>query len=102
MWENSESFLLGLPVRMIYSTYIAELSPILSLIEGPTFRSRHIRFYQKVPCHIRGLLNSAKILLKYQKTYRNYTSVIKHILQKRYPAEAILKDGQKVMLTNFE
>jgi FkbM family methyltransferase len=28
--------------------------------------------------------------------------VIKHIIQKRYPAEAILRDGQKIMLTNFE
>jgi FkbM family methyltransferase len=87
---------------MIYTTYIARLSPTLSLVEGPTFRSRHIRSYQKASSHLRGLLNSVKILLKYQKTYRNYTSVIKHILQKRYPAEAILRDGQMILLPNFE
>jgi FkbM family methyltransferase len=74
----------------------------LSLVEGPTCRSRHIRSYQKASSHIRGLLNSVKILLKYRKAYRNYLSVIKHILQKKYPAEAILRDGQKITLTNFE
>jgi FkbM family methyltransferase len=51
---------------------------------------------------VRGLLNSVKILLKYRKAYRNYLSVIKHILQKKYPVEAILRDGQKITLTNFE
>ena len=74
----------------------------MSSVEGPTCRSRHIRSYQKASSHIRGLLNSVKILLKYRKAYRNYTSVIKHILQKKYPAEAILRDGQKITLTNFE
>jgi FkbM family methyltransferase len=78
------------------------LSLILSLVEGPAFRSRHIRSSQKASSHIRGLLNSVKILLKYRKAYRNYLSVIKHILQKKYPAEAILRDGQKITLTNFE
>lgn len=87
---------------MIYTTYIARLSPTLSLVEGPTFMSKHIRSYQKASSHLRGLLNSVKILLKYRKTYRNYTSVIKHILQKRYPAEAILRDGQMILLPNFE
>ena len=82
---------------MIYSRYIAGLSPLL-----PTCGSRHIRSYQKVSSHIRGLLNSAKILLKYRKAYRNYLSVIKHIIQKRYPSEAILRDGRKITLTSFE
>jgi FkbM family methyltransferase len=74
----------------------------LSLVEGPTCRSKRIRSYQKVSSHVRGLLNSVKILLKYRKAYRNYLSVIKHILQKEYPVEAILRDGQKITLTNFE
>jgi FkbM family methyltransferase len=74
----------------------------LSLVESPTCRGKHIRSYQKVSSHVRGLLNSVKILLKYRKAYRNYLSVIKHIIQKRYPAEAILRDGQKITLTDFE
>jgi FkbM family methyltransferase len=87
---------------MIHSTYIAGFSPILSLVERPMCISRHIRSYQRVSSHIRGLLNTVKILLKYRKAYRNYLSVIKHIIQKRYPAEAILRNGQKIMLSNFE
>jgi FkbM family methyltransferase len=87
---------------MIYCTYVAGLSPQLSWVEGHTFRSKHIRSRQKASSHMRGLLNSVKILLKYRKAYRNYLSVIKHILQNRYPAEAILRNGQKITLTNFE
>jgi FkbM family methyltransferase len=52
--------------------------------------------------HIRGLRNSADILLKYRKAYQNYLSVLWRIIQKKYPAKAILRDGRETMLNSFE
>lgn len=70
--------------------------------KGPNYRSKRIPSYQKASSHVRGLLNSAKILSKYRKAYRNYFSVLKHIIRKEYPAEAVLRNGQKIELSNFE
>jgi FkbM family methyltransferase len=63
---------------------------------------KRITFFQKASSHGRGLLNSVKILLSYRKAYRNYLSVLKHIIKRRYPIEAILRDGQEIMVTGFE
>jgi FkbM family methyltransferase len=70
--------------------------------KGPIYGSKHLPSYQKASSHVRGLLNSAKILSKYRKAYRNYFSVLKHIIRKEYPAEAVLRNGQKIELSNFE
>jgi FkbM family methyltransferase len=64
--------------------------------------NKQITFYQRTTSHIRGLRNSANILLKYQRSYRNYFGVLKHVLQKKYPVQAILSDGREVMLSSFE
>jgi FkbM family methyltransferase len=70
--------------------------------KGPVCRSKRITSYQKASSHARGLLNSTKIISKYRKAYRNYFSVLKHIIRKEYPAEAVLRNGQKIELSNFE
>jgi FkbM family methyltransferase len=64
--------------------------------------NKQITSYQKATSHVRGLQNSSKILLKYRRAYRNYFSVLKHVLQKKYPVQAILRDGREVMLSSFE
>jgi FkbM family methyltransferase len=70
--------------------------------QEPLWRSKRIPSYQKASSHVRGLLNSAKILLKYRKAYRNYRGVLKHIIKKEYPTEAILRNGKNIELGNFE
>lgn len=74
----------------------------LSLTEMHSGLNKQITSSQKITSHARGLLNSTKILLKYRKAYRNYLSVLKHILQNKYPTQAHLRDGRKIMVNNFE
>jgi hypothetical protein len=74
----------------------------LSLIEMHSGLNRQITSYQKITSHARGLLNSTNILLKYRKAYRNYLSVLKNILQNKYPTQAHLRDGRKIIVNNFE
>jgi FkbM family methyltransferase len=39
-------------------------------------------------------------LLKYRRLYRNYMTVAMHTLRRNYPVEAILRNGDKVLLRN--
>jgi FkbM family methyltransferase len=43
---------------------------------------------------------SIRTLLKYRKLYRNYITISMHILRKKYPIEAILRNGNKLLLRN--
>ena len=64
--------------------------------------NKHITLRQKASSHAFGLINSVQILSKYRETYQNYLSVLEHIIQKKYPAKAFLRNGQEVGLTSFE
>jgi FkbM family methyltransferase len=64
--------------------------------------NKQITFRQKCSSQAQGLLNLVQILMKYRNAYQNYLSVLKHIIQKRYPAEAILRNGQEITLNGFE
>jgi FkbM family methyltransferase len=64
--------------------------------------NKQTTFYQRITSHVRGLQNSANIVLKYRKAYQNYLSVLWHIIQKKYPSKAILRDGRVIMLNSFE
>jgi FkbM family methyltransferase len=39
-------------------------------------------------------------LLKYRRVYRNYMTIAMHILRKKYPIEASLRNGDKLLLRN--
>src|SRR5918994_1546534 len=39
-------------------------------------------------------------LLKYRRLYRNWVSVSTRVLRKRYPIQAILRNGNKLLLRN--
>lgn len=44
------------------------------------------------------LLNS---ILRYHNAYKNYLTVIMHIVRNKYPIESILRDGEKITLKNY-
>src|SRR5215204_1106883 len=52
--------------------------------------------------YVKGLNKFAtiKTLLKYYGLYRNYITIVMHILKKKYPIEASLRDGDKLLLRN--
>ena len=52
--------------------------------------------------YVKGLNKFAtiKTLLKYYGLYRNYITIAMHILRKKYPIEASLRDGDKLLLRN--
>jgi FkbM family methyltransferase len=53
-------------------------------------------------CYLKGLnkFTSIGTLLKYRRLYKNYVSVSMGILRKKYPIEAILRNGDKLLLRN--
>ena len=102
MKETTQSLRQILIVNMIYKIHLARMIPDLAVEKGPVVLSKQITLCQKATSHARGLVNSVKILLRYRKAYRNYLSVLKHIIQKRYPTEAVLKNGQEITLRGFE
>src|SRR5215216_5997882 len=62
----------------------------------------NISLSDRILAYLYYLIEHTKIspLLKYRRLYRNYMTIAMHILRKNYPVEAILRNGDKLLLRN--
>lgn len=50
--------------------------------------------------YIKSHFSYLQSLLYYRKTYRNYLTIVLHILRKKYPVKAVLNTGEELILKN--
>ena len=55
---------------------------------------------EKIIGHLPYVRYLVTTILNYRRTYRNYISIILHILKKDYPVEAILRNNERIVLHN--
>ena len=51
--------------------------------------------------YIRSYLYLTNSFTRYRKTYKNYFHVMQSLLRKKFPINAVLKNGQKIKLKNY-
>ncbi len=57
---------------------------------------KNVTFFHLIKSHFSYL----ESFLLYKKSFKNYFTVIVHVLKKKYPVKGILKDGEQVILNN--
>jgi FkbM family methyltransferase len=62
------------------------------------FRKSKLRWYEYILAYYDYLKNTLVSLQAYRKTYRNYFSVLMHIMRGRYPVEAVLRGKNKALV----
>lgn len=63
--------------------------------------TKNISCIDLIIANINYIKNLFNIFLNFSRTYNNFSNVIKYVLIKKYPIDAILKNGNHVTLINF-
>jgi FkbM family methyltransferase len=61
---------------------------------------RNISISEEIISYLLYLRTKIMAFLIYRRTFRNYISVVTHILRRQYPVEAILRNGSHISLHN--
>jgi FkbM family methyltransferase len=63
--------------------------------------TKNLSYIDLIIANINYIKNLFEIFLNFSRTYNNFSNVMKSVLIKKYPIDAVLKNGNHVKLVNF-